>query len=328
MKKSLKILGVVIIVLPIFFYVQFRPAKQISWGLNYSILQAEFLGLDWKKNYLEVLKDFRPRVLRIPVYWQRIEPKEGQFDFADYDYLLEESQKAGAKVILVLGRKQPRWPECHEPQWVKNLEFRMQNEELLKYISEAVLRYKDWETVSAWQIENEPFFEYGPDCPKIVKDFYRQELALVKSLDSRPIIVTDSGEKGAWLPVAFSGGEIFGSTMYRKVYHHLKKKYIQYPVPPALYRFKAGAVKTFSGVRRFIGVELQAEPWFVTNPYKTPWAIQEQLMNPQIFSEYVDYASRVGFAESYLWGVEWWYWAKREGHPEMWEAAKALFQKQ
>ncbi len=310
------------VVLLLFF--QFSPAKEVTWGLNYSILQAQFLGLDWQKNFREVLTDFRPKILRIPVYWQTVERERGKFNFADYDYLLGEARKNGAKVILVIGLKQPRWPECHEPEWVRNQKLNIKSQKVLEYIREVVLHYRNNTAVKYWQIENEPFFEYGPNCPKISRDFYQQELALVKSLDLRPIVVTDSGEKGAWLPVAMSGGEIFGSTMYRKVYHHQKHKYIRYPIPPQLYRFKAGVVKTFTKADRFIGVELQAEPWFSTDPYHTPWPEQAALMNPEVFWEYIDYARRVGFAENYLWGVEWWYWARNLGHPEMWEAARKI----
>lgn len=310
-----------------FFYLQFPRAPEITWGLNFSIPQARYLQLDWKKLYQDMLTDFQPKRLRLMAYWEIGEPQKGQFNFADFDYLLDEAAKHEAKVILVLGRKQPRWPECHEPEWVRNQKLNVKNQKLLEYIKTTVERYKNNPAVYAWQVENEPFFNYGPkECTTIPRHLLRQELDLVRSLDSRPIILTDSGEKGAWLPTAWfaGGGDIFGSTMYRKIYHHKKQRYIEYPIPPALYRIKAGLVRTFSRVNRFAGVELQAEPWFASDVYQTAWEEQKKLMNPRIFQEYADYARRVGFAENYFWGVEWWYWAKRNGHPEMWEAGKKL----
>jgi hypothetical protein len=46
-------------------------------------------------------------------------------------------------------------------------------------------------------------------------------------------------------------------------------------------------------------------------------------MNPKVFSQNVAYARSVGFADNYLWGVEWWYWlAKQKNDWGMWQAAK------
>lgn len=323
--RKLKLLILIILGTAVYFYFQFEPEKDFTWGINYSIPQAHYLGLDARKTYQEILRDLKPSVVRLPVYWETVEREKDKFDFSDYDFLLSESAKAGAKAILVLGYKQPRWPECHEPAWAKDLESGNRNQEILNYIRAAVERYKDHDAIAAWQVENEPFFPYGPNCGSVSQSQFSKELALVKSLDNRPIVVTDSGEKGAWIHVAWVGGDIFGSTMYREVHHH-KKGYVKYSIPPALYRLKAGVVKALTRADKFVGIELQAEPWFDTDVYHTPWERQSELMNPQRFAENVDYARRVGFAQNYFWGVEWWYWAKKEGHPEMWEAAKRFFE--
>lgn len=324
-KKTLKLVLLVAGGLVLIFYFQFRPSRLISFGINFSIPHAQYLGFDWRQMYLAILEELGPKSIRTMGYWEMVEPEPGQFNFSDLDFMLSEAQKRGTEVILVLGLKQPRWPECHAPEWAQNEKLNIKNQKLLSYIRAVVERYKDDKAVYAWQVENEPFFEYGPDCGKISREFYKQEIALVKSLDKRPIIVTDSGEKGAWLPTAFSGGDIFGSTMYREIYHDKKRKYIKYPIPPALYRVKAGMVKMLSGIDEFMGVELQAEPWFAeTDVHTTAWEEQTKHMNPEIFREYVEYARRVGFGQNYFWGVEWWYWARSQGHPEMWEAAKEL----
>ena len=41
--------------------------------------------------------------------------------------------------------------------------------------------------------------------------------------------------------------------------------------------------------------------------------------NDATLREHVEYAQRTGFDEFYLWGVEWWYWIKLQGHPEVWD---------
>jgi hypothetical protein len=153
----------------------------------------------------------------------------------------------------------------------------------------------------------------------------KKEMDLVRSIDSRPILMTDSGELGRWLPTANLGPDIFGSTMYRVV-HNPRMGYFKYPLPPYFFHVKAGIAKKFAGVDRIIGVELQAEPWFSDDVHRTDLQTQFALMNPKIFREYIDYAKSVGFEENYVWGVEWWYWlAQKHGDWGMWEEARKLF---
>jgi hypothetical protein len=59
----------------------------------------------------------------------------------------------------------------------------------------------------------------------------------------------------------------------------------------------------------------------------TDVALDEQLrqMNPAALRSNVRFARRIGFRETYFWGVEWWYWLKEEkGVPELWDAAKEI----
>ena len=87
-------------------------------------------------------------------------------------------------------------------------------------IEEIVLRYNDSSVIKIWQVENEPFFPFG-DCPWTDKDFLKEEISLVKSLDSkgRLVLISDSGEGSFWFSAA-SLGDIVGTTMYEKVWFH------------------------------------------------------------------------------------------------------------
>ncbi|OGE76288.1 MAG: hypothetical protein A3C85_04720 [Candidatus Doudnabacteria bacterium RIFCSPHIGHO2_02_FULL_48_21] len=328
MKKFVKILFLIILVLicaAIYFDWQYENAPAPQWGLNFSTTKPAYLGLDWQKMYHEILSDLKPQRLRVMAYWEVIEPRPGEFNFADIDYILTEAGKRDIKVILTLGHKQPGWPECHHPEWYDKLPEEQRKQAILKVIEDSVKHFRQFKSIAAWQVENEPFFVFGPDCPPTSKEMLAREVALVKSLDSRPILLTDSGEKGWWLPTAKYGADIFGSTMYRNIYHHKRQKYVEYFVPPIWYRIKGGMLRELLGVRKVIGVELQAEPWFDSDVFTMPWSRQKELMNGDILSAYAEYAAKAGFAEDYFWGVEWWYYAKHvKGDDELWQVAKRI----
>jgi hypothetical protein len=173
-------------------------------------------------------------------------------------------------------------------------------------------------------VENEPFVRFFGECPELSRDYFDKELALVRSLDpSRPILVTDSGEFSLWTAAA-SRGDIFGMTMYRKV-HNPKYGYVTYPLGPNYYRAKAWLARLVTGQERFIVAELQAEPWADGWVAHVPVREQYETMNPDLLREYVDFARRTGFREAYLWGVEWWYWLRESGEPDVWDTAVELF---
>lgn len=327
MRTTLKVIIIILlagILVLGYFYFQFKPSPSPQFGLSFSITHAQYLGFDWKTLYLDMLNDLKPKKLRLMSYWELIEPQQGQFHFQEIDEMLIEAGKRGIDVILVVGQKQPRWPECHHPSWYEGLDSGAKDLAQLKMMEKTIAHFKDFEAVKIWQVENEPFFAFGPDCPRLSADLVKKEIELVKSLDQRPILLTDSGEQGYWVTTASLGADVFGSTMYRTVYSP-KFGYYKYPLPPQYFRIKAGWLKKNTGISKIIGVELQAEPWFTDDVEKTTLETQYALMNPKVFEANVEYAKVVGFDENYLWGVEWWYWlAKKHDNWGMWEEAKRL----
>lgn len=325
MKKLILITIIILLLASGFFYFQFKPAKQVEFGLSFSPRHAEYLGFKWQNMFLDIVNDLNVKKLRLTTYWEDIEKEKDKFDFSEIDYMLNETDNRGIDVVLVVGLKQPRWPECHYPAWYKNFTSEEQEKELLDYIIETVEHLKQRSSVKVWQVENEPLFGFGPDCSKTDKELLETEIDLVKSLDQRPIMLTDSGELGRWLPVNKYNPDIFGITMYRVV-HNPKLGYFKYPLPPIFFRIKAGVLKTFTKTENIVGAELQAEPWFAQDLYLTSLEDQKVLMNREIFAENIEYAKDVGFPDNYLWGVEWWYWlAKKHNDWSMWAYAKDLF---
>lgn len=294
-------------------------------GVTFSPIYTRYLGLDVKKTYATILNEIGVKHIRIPTYWSEYEKIEGKIDFTEIDYLVTEASKNNASIILVVGMKQPRWPECHIPEWAKQLSPKDRQEKLLKYVEKTVMRYKDNRVITAWQVENEPFFGFGEMCDKIEIEFLKREIKLVKSLDKRPVIVTDTGEWSSWVK-ASQVSDILGVSLYRKAYNSVIG-YFDYPLPSALYTLKSKFIKKFTSPnnQKTIVSELQTEPWLKTGVRDTSIEDQVGLFGIIEFMKTVDYAKKTGFDEIYLWGIEWWFYMAQNGHPEYLNYAKELY---
>ena len=324
-KVSLTFLVVFLLLLGYFFVGTTKPAKEITWGVNFSQEHTELLGLDWKNTYLALIDDLKVKNIKLITDWDKIESEENKYNFEDLDWQVQKAEQTGAKILLVIGMKTPRWPECHIPDWAKNFSKEEQQKEILEIIEEIVSRYRFTKSIDMWQVENESFFPFG-ECPWTDKEFLKREIALVKSLDlqKRPVLISDSGEGSFWIQSARLG-DIVGTTMYKKVWFHQLKTYITYPFPSTFYNRKALYIDKIFG-KKVIVVELQAEPWGPKLLYDLPLAEQQKTMNLEQFKYNIEFAEKTGLDTFYLWGGEWWYWMKvRQNQPEIWEEARRLF---
>lgn len=334
LKKILKIitrivlilLAAVILLLVYFNIPVSKENTDAQLGVTFSKRYAEDIGLDWKAAYVAMLDDLGARKIRIPVYWDLAESQEGEYYFEDADWQLSEARKRNAEVILVLGQKVPRWPECAIPSWASASDEK-RKASLLKYLDKAVDHFKDNPEIKYWQVENEPFLSFGI-CPSLDANLLDSEIELVKLKNTgKPVMVTDSGELSLWIRAA-SRADVFGTTMYRTIY---KKGlgYFDYPIGPRFFQFKAYLNKILAHQENNIVIELQAEPWISGYTTEQPLSEQFKSMDAEKLKSNVSFAKKVGFPEIYLWGVEWWYWLKtKQGHPELWETAEKLFNNQ
>ena len=302
-----------------------NPNRSINWGVTFSSKFSRDLGLNQKENFNAVLDDLKVKKVRLIAYWDEIEEEKNEFDFSSLDWQINEVEKRNAKIILAIGMKVPRWPECSLPDWARMLSKEEREKELLLYLEEVVKRYKNSSAVETWQVENEPFLWFG-DCPKRGEDFLSNEISFVKSIDkSRQVLVTDGGEFGFW-PKSAKAGDIFGTSMYRKTYN----KYfglVNYHLPPEFFILKEKATRFLIDDydKKFIVIELSAEPWMEKQIYETSPEEQLESFSLDYFKDTVQYAKMTGFNDYYLWGAEWWYYLRVNGHPEIWEEAKKLW---
>ena len=323
----------IIIVAAVFcyFFVGEAPkAENITWGVDFSQMQAEALKLNWRNVYLAIFDDLGAKNIKLHTQWDWVEGEMGKYHFDDIDWQLNQAKIRDGKIIYVVGLKSGRWPECHTPNWVSALTEKEQKQELLNYIKEVVLRYKDNDAIIAWQVENEPLFKFGECPPWYYNDdnFLKEEIALVKSLDPlRPVIISDSGEQSSWFKTA-KIADVVGITMYRVVWAHVTNNFgfnFDSFLSPVTYWRKALIIKKIFG-KDVICIELQAEPWTSEPFYNVSLSEQEKTMDLTSFKKNIEYAKETGLNKFYFWGVEWWYWLKAtQNQPQIWNEARNLF---
>jgi hypothetical protein len=325
-KKIFVILIVVIFLAVILSQGRVYPKAELSYGVTFSKPYAQYLGLDWKKTYTEALDDLGVRKFRIPAYWDEIQANnKNDYDYSDLDWQINEAGKRNATVVLAVGYRLPRWPECHLPDWAANLSQQDKQQYTLDYLKQTVERYKNDDQIMAWQVENEPFLTFFGNCPAFDPKFLDKEIALVKSLDSRPIIITDSGELSLWVPAA-SRADIFGTSVYLNTYSGNTKSYIHYPILPGFFRFKKNIVSLFAHPKDWVVIEMQGEPWGPLGVDKLTAAEIAKTMTLSKFKYIIEFGHQAGFKDFYLWGVEWWAWEKNtNGDSSYWDYAKTLF---
>jgi len=327
--KACRVVRLVVLVIALTIFFIARPAIYAPtqvYGVTFSWPHAEGLGLDWQEAYDATLTDLGVRRLRLAAYWEQIEPAQGQFDFTPLDYQMDEAAAHGTQVILAVGRKLPRWPECHVPAWAEALPELEQQEQVLAMLPVVVERYRDHPALRMWQLENEPLLDYG-ECPPEDREFLRREEALVRSLDAEhPILITDSGELNWWITAA-GFGDVMGTTVYRTVFSERTQKIFHYDYifPAWVYRGKARMVNWLRGKDVLIS-ELQGEPWGAVPYTELSVADRRASLTPERLGALQQFAARTQLPEAYWWGVEYWYWEKEvNGEPAFWNVARAFF---
>lgn len=326
--KAKYIVYVIIAVFFILFCFSWTPiykAEELEYGLTFSDKQARDLGLDWQQVYTEMLEDLGVKKLRLPAYWDELEKQPNQYTWDVLDWQIEQAEKNNVELIVVVGQRQPRWPECHIPDWALSLSNEERQQKIIEYNAQVINRYKQRAAIRYWQVENEPFLRYFGTCPNFDKKFLDEEIAAVRQLDTRPIIVTDSGELSLWAPAA-KRADIFGSTLYRDTYSRTINSYIHYPIGPVFFRMKKNIANIFAQPQDWIIIELQGEPWGKEAFQNLTQAERYRTMSPAKFKEMVSFIQKTGFKVFYWWGVEYWYWEKTKlNNPFYWDTAKQLF---
>lgn len=322
----ISILLIIIIAVSSTYFMNF--SRPMNFGVTFSAVYAQNeLGLDWRETYTAILDDLKADRLRLSAYWNQVEKVDGTYDWSDLDWQIAEAGKRKAKIILAVGRRLPRWPECHDPSWLKGMNSIEAEQKQMRFVEATAKRYAANSSIIYWQVENEPFLGTFGVCPPANAELLREEIALVKKITKKPILVTDSGELSTWWPISQSGGDILGTTLYRVVYNDTIG-YFHWFTPPFFYWSRIQLLKQFTPIKRAIVAELQAESWHKAgqNLSIMTQADHNQSMGLSQFKDNISFTRRAGFDEAYLWGVEWWYLMKQQkNNPAYWNEAKKLW---
>jgi hypothetical protein len=308
----------------------FRPINHQfkRLGASFSIKYAQELGIDWKAAYAALLEDIDVPMVRLMSYWDEIEPQNDHYDFADLDWEMKEAQANNATVSLAVGLRQPRWPECHFPDWAINMSRDQWKPELYEYIQKVVERYRNNPALESYQLENEALNDWFGGCAThdraLIRERLVEEFNLIKSLDpNHPIIVSLSDEHG--LPFGQPVPDIYGFSVYRVVYNtQIIPGYFTYPTPVWYHRMRASLIELLHG-KPIVIHELQLEPWGPVSTKDMSIEEQDHSMSPAQMYQSVDFARQIGLDDAFLWGAEWWYWRLvKFDDPTIWNIAKDI----
>jgi hypothetical protein len=313
------------------YYSQSVKDQPMKWGVSFVPDYAQSLGVDPQAN-LDSLLGIGVKHLRLVSYWSDMEQTPGNYDFSQLDWQFKKAEAHGAKISLAVGLRQPRWPECHAPNWVDiNQPDSQWEPQLEQFIQKVVDRYKNSPSLESYQLENEYMLHGFGICTNFDRQRLVREYNLVKQADPHHIVIVSRSNNALGIPIGQPTPDGYAISVYKRVWDaRITHRYLEYPPPAWFYGALAGLQKLHDG-RDMIIHEMQAEAWAPNNKSLTEISLAEQnkSLNAHRLDQRFDYAQDTGMREAYLWGSEYWYYRLTVLHdPSLWQVAKEHFNAQ
>lgn len=309
------------------WYIRSEQSKPLSLGVSFIPDYASSLGVDPHAN-LDALLGIGVKQFRLVSYWSDLEPSPGHYDFSQLDWQFKSIEAAHGKIVLTLGLRQPRWPECHMPSWAASEPYDVWQSQLESFIRATVQRYRHSPSLESYQLENEYFLQGFGDCTDFSRNRLISEYNLVKSLDPTRQIIVGRSNNALGVPLGQPQPDVFSISIYKRVWDaSVTHRYLEYPFPAWYYGFVAGIQKIVTGKDMIVG-ELQAEAWPPDGQTIPESSLTEQnkSLNAMRLKARFNYGEATGMRDIILWGSEYWYYRMVVLHdPSLWNVARQEF---
>jgi hypothetical protein len=147
------------------------PAPPLA-GFSFSPEISHYGGRDPSQDLQRLLDATDPDLVRLPIYWEDVEPTPEDLDFTSIDPLLQVvaahnlTSRHTTRVVLTIGARNFLYPELHEPDWAGArtqpfLDQAQAGAAYRAYFDTGITRYRDSPLLYAWQVENEPLDYVG-----------------------------------------------------------------------------------------------------------------------------------------------------------------------
>lgn len=310
------------------WYMHSQASQPPEQGVSFIPDYASSLGVDPQAT-MDALLKINVRQFRLTSYWSDAEQQPGHYDFSQLDWEFQKAEAAHAKIILTVGLRQPRWPECHAPDWVDlNQPESQWQPQLENYMRAVINRYKSSPALESYQLENEFLLKGFGTCTNFDRQRLISEYNLVKQADPRHPIIVGRSNNALGIPLGQPQPDEFSISVYKRVWDAgVTHRYIEYPWPSWYYGFLAGVQKIVLHKNMMIG-ELQAEAWPPNGQtiQQTSLAEQSKSIDAKRLQGVFQYGRATGMRQMNLWGAEYWYYRMNTLHdPSLWNVAKQEF---
>jgi hypothetical protein len=179
-----------------------EPRGATPLGISFRTPQVAALGLEIQPVLAELL-EYPFELIRLGAYWQRIEAAPGAFAPHELDWQLDAAERAGKRSVVCVGAlKTFGYPEFFVP--AHHLPRPLPEHTLITprshpallsaatdFIARIVDRYKNRQSVVAWQVEHEAVDPLGVEHSwRLSEAFVQREVEAVRAADpTRPVLM-------------------------------------------------------------------------------------------------------------------------------------------
>ena len=301
-------------------------------GFSFSPVISENAGRDAGQDLALLLDATQPDLVRLPIYWEDVEPAPDQLNFDSIDALLAVVADHNltalhpTRVVLTVGARNFLYPELHEPEWAgpRQQPFLGQaqaSDAYRLYFDSSIERYRASPLLYAWQVENEPLDAVGnilTGADQISAAQLDWEVGEVHRLDpAHQAVVTTYDGLNVYVDMmqlyapqeligetynghpqaALDAADALGLDLYvdgpNVPYRHLTTMYLREQWKQQALHFWAGRASK-QGKSLWLA-EMQAEPWNDANTFKPK----------DLLASAVDYRQE-NLEVVLMWGAETW----------------------